>query len=162
MSRKQELAREQSLTDLEQALGEREQLTGDRDQSRIDQEQVAQDDLRESSTIGDEPEGRVLADRQARIDRRQATRNVSQEALDHSQEGRDIQQQALDETRAMLELPTADQPRPDDARTIALEAIDRAHAARARAEAALIRAQAALARAQAAEVRANTIHAEKN
>ena len=61
---------------------------------------------------------------------------------------------ALDETRAVLELPSADQPGLEDPETIQRAAVDRARAARERAEAALVRAQAALVRAEAAQVRA--------
>jgi len=61
---------------------------------------------------------------------------------------------ALDETRAILELPTADQPDLEDPSAIRREAIARAQAGRERAEAALIRAQAALVRAEAGQVRA--------
>ena len=128
MSRRRELARERSLADLEQALGEREQLVGDREQSRIDHEQVSQDDQPDSCAVGDEPQHRILADHQARIDRQQTTRGVRQEALDHAQEGRDIQQTELDETQEMLELPTADQPELEDASTIQRGAIARARA----------------------------------
>jgi hypothetical protein len=69
---------------------------------------------------------------------------------------------ALDQTRAILELPTADQPEPEDPSTIQREAIARARVARERAEAALIRAQAALVRAEAAQIRAEKLHIDKN
>jgi len=102
MSRKRELAREQSLTDLEQALGEREQLVGDREQSRIDREQLVQDDLRESGAVGDKRQDRILADSQARIDREQASRDVSQEARDHAQEGRHLFEHEKTETQRKI------------------------------------------------------------
>lgn len=41
--RTEELAKEQSLAELEQAIGDREQLAGDRDQARIDHEQLGHD-----------------------------------------------------------------------------------------------------------------------
>ena len=46
-ARDEELAREQSIAELEQAIGDREQFAGDRDQARIDQEQVRQDHQRQ-------------------------------------------------------------------------------------------------------------------
>jgi hypothetical protein len=127
---------------------------GDRDQLRIDQEQVNQDGQREHLASTDHPPGRILDDRQARIDRAQASRDVSQEGLDHSQQRRDVQQHALDDARAMLKLPRSEQPDPPDAGTLLRVATERARAARERAEAALSRAHAALKRAEAAEVRA--------
>ena len=158
--RKRELAKEQSLSDLEQALGDRAQLVGDREQSLIDHEQVVLDDQRDQRAIGSQPGDRLLGDGQARIDREQVTRDVDQEALDHSQLGRDNQQAALDETRAMLDLPTASQPTPATAGIIRAGSSARAVAARERAEDALIRAQAALVRAEAAAVRARAGVAE--
>jgi hypothetical protein len=152
--RREELAKEQSLTVLEQALGDREQLAGDREQARIDHEQVNHDDRRQHDTTSDHREDCINDDRQARIDREQLSRDVSQESIDHAQEGRDNQQQALDNTRARLNLPRSQQPDAADASLIAQGATDRARAARERAETALIRAQAAMTRAQAAETRA--------
>jgi hypothetical protein len=73
--------------------------------------------------------------------------------LDNAQQGRDVQQEALDDTRAMLDLPTSQQPVAADTATIRRGAMERASASRERAETALIRAQAAVARAQAAETR---------
>jgi hypothetical protein len=127
-----ELAREQSLTELEQAIGDREQLGADRDQARIDQEQFHHDEQRHADSITGRRPARILDDRQARIDREQATRDVGQEALDHAQEGRDNQQEALDETRVMLHLPTSEQPHAADPSAIQRGASERASAARAR------------------------------
>ena len=149
------LAKEQSLTELEQAIGDREQLVGDREQSRIDQEQLNHDDRRNDDATSDHSEDRILDDRQARIDREQLTRDVRQESLDHGQEGRDNQQHALDKTRAMLNLPTSQQPDAASASAIRRGATERARATRERAEAALIRAQATMTRAEAVEIRAH-------
>ena len=152
--RSEELAREQALTELEQAIGDREQFAGDRDQARIDQQQLSHDQQREEAATSDTRVRPILDDRQARIDREQVNRDVNQESLDNAQHGRDVQQEALDDTRAMLDLPTSEQPVAADAGTIRRGAMERASASRERAETALIRAQAAMARAQAAEMRA--------
>jgi hypothetical protein len=153
MARSQELAREQSLTELEQAIGDREQVAGDRDQMRIDHEQDDQDEQRRS-TGGGEGRDAVLDDRQARIDREQATRDVHQETLDHAQVGRDTQQDALDQTRELLSLPQSEQPATANDSAIRQGAIERATAASVRAQTALVRAQAAVVRAEASVVRA--------
>ena len=79
-----ELAREQSLTELEQAIGDREQLGADRDQARIDHEQFNHDEQRQADAITGQLPARIQDDRQARIDREQATRDVGQEALDQA------------------------------------------------------------------------------
>lgn len=55
---------------------------------------------------------------------------------------------ALDDARAILRLPTSEQPDVADAMAIRRGAIDRAAAARERAETALVRAQAAEIRAK--------------
>jgi putative nucleotidyltransferase with HDIG domain len=99
LARSEELAREQSLTELEQALGDREQLAGDRVQVRIDHEQRAQDEQRLGETLAGPGSEARLDDSQARIDREQLNRDVHQETLDRAQEGRDTQQEALDHTR---------------------------------------------------------------
>ncbi len=52
---------------------------------------------------------RGFDDRQARIDRSQATEDIQQEALDHSQTGRDEHQESIDELRAEHHLPAARQ-----------------------------------------------------
>jgi hypothetical protein len=130
--RSEELAREQSLSELEQAIGDREQFTGDRDQARIDHEQTNHDKQRRDAAGTDRRLAPILDDRQARIDREQVSRDVNQEALDHAQQGRDNQQEALDETRAMLDLPASEQPKVANAGEIRQGAIDRAVAGRAR------------------------------
>jgi hypothetical protein len=81
--RREELAREQSLTVLEQAIGDREQVAGDRDQSRIDHEQINHDDRREGNAASDHREDHINDDRQA---------------------------EELDKIRARLNLPTSEQP----------------------------------------------------
>lgn len=153
-ARSAELAREQSLTELEQAIGDREQLGGDRDQVRIDHEQQHQDELRAANATGGTGAGAMLDDRQARIDREQLNRDVNQETLDYAQEGRDNQQEALDQTRMLLSLPTSEQPATADESAIRRGAIERATAAKVRAESALVRAQASIVRAEALVVRA--------
>jgi hypothetical protein len=153
-TRPRELAREQSLSDLEQVVADQEQLRGDQEQAGIDQAQLAIDGRRSLAVVGDEREGRILNDRQARIDRAQVTRDTGQESLDHSQEGRDHQQQALDETRIQFNLPASEQRKAPDTTTIESNAIKRAHASTQRAQAALTRARGAVARAEAATIRA--------
>src|ERR1700733_3215880 len=129
-ARSEELAREQALTELEQAIGDREQFAGDRDQARIDQQQLSHDQQRLEAATSDRHERPILDDRQARIDREQLSRDVNQESLDNAQHGRDVQQEALDETRAILSLPTSEQPVVADAATIRRGAMERAAAAR--------------------------------
>jgi hypothetical protein len=153
-TRPQELAREQSLTDLGQVVADQEQLRGDQEQAGIDQAQLEIDGRRNLAEAGDEREGRILNDRQARIDRAQVTRDTGQESLDHSQEGRDHQQHALDETRIQFNLPAKEQPQAPDTTTIESNAIKRAHAATQRAQAALARARGAVTRAEATTIRA--------
>jgi hypothetical protein len=91
--RREELAREQSLTVLEQAIGDREQVAGDRDQSRIDHEQINHDDRREGNAASDHREDHINDDRQA---------------------------EELDKIRARLNLPTSEQPDAADAIPTAL------------------------------------------
>ncbi len=153
-TRSEELAREQSLTELEQAIGDREQLSGDRDQVRIDYAQVAQDEQREQRVAADQGDDTIFDDRQAQLDRAQLNRDVNQESLDHAQEGRDKQQEALDSTRLVLSLPTSEQPAVADLSAVRRGAMERALAARVRAETALARAQAAILRAEASDFRA--------
>ena len=152
-ARAEELAREQSLTELQQALGDREQLVGDRDQVRIDQLQLHHDEARQAGA-GKDRLAPILDDRQARIDREQFSRDVNQEGLDHAQAERDNQQTSLDAARMTLSLPIGEQPEVADAAALQRGAMDRAAAARKRAEAAVARAQAAVLRAEAAESRA--------
>src|ERR1039457_4154550 len=161
-ARPRELAKEQSLSELEQAIGDREQLVGDRDQSRIDQEQLSHDDERGDTTSGAIGEDRILDQLQARIGRQQRNRDISQRGLDHAQVGCDKQQRALDETRQRLNLPTSEQPQPANASAIHREAIRRARAARERADTALIRAQAAMVRAEDAAIRARDCDPSEN
>lgn len=149
----QELGQEQSMADLEQVLGDREQLLGDREQARVDQDQAQLDSDRELNVAEDLSTARVLDDRQARLNRAQATQDTQQEAMDHSQTGRDVQQGAMDDLREVHGLPLSDQPRPQDASKLQRGAYERARAARERAQGALGRAQADLVRAEAVEQR---------
>jgi hypothetical protein len=152
-TRSDELAREQSLIELEQAVADCEQFAGDRDQGRIDYEQLHHDEARRSDAeSAGHPSHPIVDDRQARIDRQQLSRDGRQEALDDAQRGRDEQQEALDDARMVLELPISAPP--DAAGAVQRDAIDRAVAARERAEAHLMRAQGSIVRAQAAEARA--------
>ena len=147
------LGQEQSLADLEQALGNREQLLGDRAQVEVDRAQAQLDRDRETEGAGDSSAARVLDDRQARVNRTQATQDTQQQALDSSQAGRDVQQGAMDELREVHGRPLSEQPQPRTASKLQRDAHQRATAARERAEAALMRAQADLARADAVEKR---------
>ena len=150
---RRDLAQEQSLADLEQALGDREQLLGDRGQARGMRAQVRLDSEREHEDREDLSTAKLFDDRQARLDRDQATQDTQQEALDSSQTGRDVHQVALDELRKVHALPAAQQPEPPDDAQLQRESDERARAARGRAEASLLRARAALARAEAAMAR---------
>jgi hypothetical protein len=148
-----DLAQEQSLADLEQALGDREQLLGDRGQARGERAQVRLDVEREHEDREDLGTAKLFDDRQARLDRDQATQDAQQETLDSSQVGRDAHQEALDALRKVHGLPASQQPDPPDDAELQRNAEERARAARRRAEAALLRARAALVRAEAAVAR---------
>jgi hypothetical protein len=147
------LGQEQSVADLEQALGNREQLLGDRAQAKVDEDQTQLDTDREEANAGDSTTARVLDDRQARVNRAQATQDAQQQALDGSQAGRDAQQGAMDDLREVQGLPLSEQPEPRTASKLQRDAYQRAKAARERAKAGLLRAQADLVRADAVEER---------
>lgn len=157
-TRSDEVAREQSLIQLEQAIADCAQLVGDRDQARIDHAQLERD-VAHRNDLGQathRPDG-LLAVRQARSDREQLSRDVGQEALDEAQRGRDEQQEDLDQAWLVLELPVNAPPHATSEDIVRQGALDRAVAARGRAEAHLIRAHASMTRAQAAEARARAL-----
>jgi len=100
-------------------------------------------------------EDRILDDRQARIDRQQRNRDISQRASTTPRWGATSSSGHSTKTRLRLNLPTSEQPQPANASAIHREAIRRARAARERADTALIRAEAAMVRAEDAAIRAS-------